>query len=188
MEIFKKISVRGRVFTVGTMGNIQFQHCEKLRRKHKNSSGYECLTFGNQLFLVHRLIAEAFIENPGNKQQVNHKNGNRLDNRVENLEWVTRSENAIHSIKVLGRKINTIGLIENHKNPIHIVAVDLFDKNGKYIKTFESGKKCSEFLGVGFSAVSNNLRGRTHFVMGHKVKYAKKVQSDINEITKLINL
>lgn len=48
-------------------------------------------------FLIHRLVAQAFIENPDGKSQVNHKDLNRLNNLVENLEWVTASENVKHS-------------------------------------------------------------------------------------------
>lgn len=51
-------------------------------------------------FTVHRIVALSYIENPENCGDVNHKNGNKLDNRVENLEWCTRSENIRHAFKL----------------------------------------------------------------------------------------
>lgn len=87
-------------YSVDELGNIYNKNGIKLSPKH-NWDGYLRIQLWKDCKCVyislHRLIAEAFVDNPHNYTVVNHKNGIKNDNRAENLEWCTQQENIIHS-------------------------------------------------------------------------------------------
>lgn len=78
--------------------------------KPKKNDGYEYIILSGKTFKVHRLVAQAFIPNSENKPQVNHIDGNRINNKIENLEWMTCAENNRHGLKRAGIKCRAPGM------------------------------------------------------------------------------
>lgn len=87
-------------YSVSTFGRVKNNRNNHILTHGVNTSGYPSLRISNssgrKTFRVHRLVATAFIENPDKKEEVNHKDEVKTNNYVENLEWLTRSENFIY--------------------------------------------------------------------------------------------
>lgn len=82
------------------LGNFRIQGRWLKPMTSKNKIWYHSVTLGNRGFKVHRLVSQTYIPNPLNLLEVNHKNGKKNDNRVENLEWCTRKQNLEHGLKI----------------------------------------------------------------------------------------
>lgn len=92
------------LFMVSDCGQVFSKRTNKILKQTKTKSGY--LTIATKIggrggknvcFRVHRLVAEAFVDNPHDKPHINHIDGNKTNNNFSNLEWVTPKENTIHS-------------------------------------------------------------------------------------------
>lgn len=129
---------------------------EKILKHSFTRTGYlrVCLRKDNKNHAknIHNLVANAFIENKENKPQINHVDGDKTNNHVNNLEWVTRSENINHAYKN--------GLIQ-HKTR----EVIQYDMEMKYIKTWNSIKAASKELNI--------LQSNITLCCQEKIKYAK---------------
>lgn len=138
MEIWKTIKDFGEGnFLVSNLGNIK----RKAYTFYKNNKSYNykeanikvhygkrkygqvtlCYKGNTKQYYIHVLVATAFIDNPFNKKEINHIDGNKRNNNVNNLEWVTRAENMFHAKENNLLKPNIGG---NHHASIKVVAYD----------------------------------------------------------------
>lgn len=130
-----------------------------------NSSGYKKVILIKDgvrtNFYVHRLLAEHFIDNTENKPEVNHKDGNRLNNNLSNLEWVTSSENSLHAVKIGQKIVSSYNRFQVTNNLRKFNADEV-----NHIRNLYAGgktkKEISEIMGCYDSIICDLLNGKSY--------------------------
>lgn len=146
---WKKIDRYPR-YSISDTGLLRNDKTGKILKPGKDSNGYLSFIFHGKHKLIHRLVAEAFIPNPLNLPEIHHKDHNRTNNVVSNLEWVTRKENATHRCE------------ENRKASHGKVSVICVETN----ITYPSMAKAAKSIGVNTSMLWKCIAGRSRTAGG----------------------
>ena len=149
------------IYEISTHGEVKSIRNNKILKPFITKYGYKQVELNlngkAKKFLIHRLVAETFIANSNNKPHVNHKDGNKSNNDVSNLEWVTRSENMYHAYK------NGLGPSGERNGAHKLTNEDVvwikthYIKNSKEYGTKALGKK----FGVDHKTIWNIVNNKT---------------------------
>ena len=161
--------IEGWPYSISNDGNVRNDRTGYIKSVTINRNGYAQVHLynnGNVWFpLVHRLVAKAFIPNNKNNMQVNHIDGDKLNNNAKNLEWVTSSQNQKHKYDVLGYKKETWNI--EHAIMATRKRVVCVETN----KEYESLVKATMDVGGYTSALCNHLKGKSKSFAGLHWRY-----------------
>lgn len=169
-----EISTKGNIRTKERLNNKNDIKKSKLLSKRKNNVGYEYVILSNKTqkhktLTVHRLMAKTFLNNYSDNLEVNHINGIKDDNRIENLEMTTHSENV--------KKRYEIGNIGNNYK-----AVNQYDLNNNYIATYKSSYDAEKVTGIGRTCIGGCCRKEHHTAGGYIWKFVEEDKPIIEKI------
>lgn len=122
-------------------------------------------------FLLHRLLATEFINNPNNYKYVNHIDGVKTNNSLENLEWCTQAHNANHAFHILKAHSNSICVGAKGSKSMFSKTVFQYSKNGGLINKFGSTREVTRLLGIDYSSISGVCNGKRKTAGGYVWRY-----------------
>lgn len=177
-----QVSNKGRIKSLKSWGGNN----ERIMKPRNQGTGYYMVGLSKnkqyKQFLIHRLVAMAFIPNSNNYDFVNHKDENKTNNVVENLEWCTKSYNAIYYLNYdPKRKQEYADRFKKNPSPMtqripktHLYRVNQYDKDGNHIATYENPTDASIKTGIPnnliIEAIKRNLRTDKQRRKGYRSK------------------
>ena len=174
-EIWKDIKGYEGLYQISNFGNVMSLNYNREKRSQvlktlTDSGGYKYVSLSKRATktpkLIHRLVAESFIVNPDNRPEVNHIDGDKSNNRVDNLEWCTPSENVQHAEKM--------GL----KNNRYKVAIYQYDLNGRFIREWNSISEAANFYGLYGQNISKCCKKKCKTIGGYIWEYKNKERNN----------
>jgi hypothetical protein len=170
-EIWRDVVGYEGLYQVSNLGNIKankrlvvsprgYRTARERLLAQANSGGYKLVMLCREGVRTnrssHRIVAEAFISNPENKPDVNHKDGNKSNNRVDNLEWNTSSENNRHAFRT-GLKLPVKGEKHHHSKISDSEAIELMQINIMYGLNYQQAAKAFK---VDYEVIQGTCTGR----------------------------
>lgn len=142
---------RYEISNFGRLRNKTTGHILKPQKSAKGYLRYTSRTFGREIvfLVIHREVAKAFIPNPNNLPQVNHKDGNKENNKLDNLEWCDNSYNQLHANKMGLCKKRLENSIKASSKPVLV-----YDLMGNLICECKNAREANQITGVGFKTIS----------------------------------
>lgn len=168
-EVSDKGNVRSIAFFCSRNNRLQLRRTPRILLQETSHDGYKRVVLSrygvHKHFGVHRLVAMAFIPNPENLSQVNHKDENPSNNNVFNLEWCTGKENCNHGMhrqRISERQTNAA----HHSKPVSQYSID-----GIFICNFPSTREAERQTGIACEQISRVCMGKNSHAGGFKWKY-----------------